>query len=102
MYWNRGLRSTLRNESNYWALEGRVWGEQNVVRQMTRDQGKFLAIRDGTNITEIFGSERATPWGERFEHSMSLPFYQAHLDQLERIEDNFDMYYRNLLEKEVR
>lgn len=33
---------------------------------------------------------------------MSLPFYQAHPDQLERIEDNFDMFYTNLLQDEVR
>jgi len=25
-YWNRGLRSYLRNETNYWAFEGKVWG----------------------------------------------------------------------------
>ena len=30
------------------------------------------------------------------------PNKQAHPDQLERIEDNFDMFYRNLLGKEVR
>ena len=43
-----------------------------------------------------------TPWEQRFIHSMSLPFYQNHPDQLERIEDNFDMFYRNLLGKEIR
>jgi hypothetical protein len=25
-YWQRGLRSYLRNETNYWAIEGRIWG----------------------------------------------------------------------------
>jgi hypothetical protein len=25
-YWNRGLRSYLRNETNMFAIEGRVWG----------------------------------------------------------------------------
>ena len=101
-YWNRGLRSYLRNETNYFAIEGRVWGTAAKWRPYPRDQGKFIAIRDGTNLTEVFGSEKATPWQKRFEHSMSLPFYQAHPDQLERIEDNFDMFYRNLLGKEIR
>jgi hypothetical protein len=64
-------------------------------------QGKFIAIRDGTNLTEIFG-EGETPWEKRFKHSMSLPFYQAHPDQLERIEDNFDYFYRNLLGRKIR
>jgi hypothetical protein len=63
--------------------------------------GKFIAIRDGTNLTEIFG-EGETPWEKRFKHSMSLPFYQAHPDQLERIEDNFDYFYRNLLGRKIR
>ena len=71
-------------------------------RPKPRDQGKFIAIRDGTNLTQVFGNERATPWEERFHHAMSLPFYQAHPDQLERIEDNFDMFYTNLLGKEIR
>lgn len=101
-YWNRGLRSYLRNESNYYALEGRIWGMGMKWRPYPRDQGKFLAIRDGTNLTEVFGSPRDTPWEKRFHHAMSLPFYQAHPDQLERIEDNFDLYYRNLLGKEIR
>jgi hypothetical protein len=43
-----------------------------------------------------------TPWEERFQHAMSLPFYQAHPDQLERIEDNFDFFYRNLLGRMIR
>ena len=101
-YWNRGLRSYLRNETDFWALEGRIWGTAVKWRPYPRDQGKFIAVRDGANLTEIFGSERATPWEQRFHHSMSLPFYQAHPDQLERIEDNFDMFYRNLLGREVR
>jgi len=101
-YWNRGLRSYLRNESDFWAIEGRVWGMGAKWRPYPRDQGKFIAIRDGVNLTAVFGSERDTPWETRFRHSMSLPFYQSHPDQLERIEDNFDMFYRNLLEKEVR
>jgi hypothetical protein len=101
-YWNRGLRSYLRNETNFWAFEGRVWGTAVRWRPYPRDQGKFIAVRDGTNLTEIFGDERATPWEERFHRSMSLPFYQAHPDQLERIEDNFDFYYRNLLGREIR
>jgi hypothetical protein len=25
-YWNRGLRSYLRNETNFYAIEGRIWG----------------------------------------------------------------------------
>ena len=45
---------------------------------------------------------RRAPWEQRFLHSMSLPFYQAHPDQLERIEDNFDYFYRNLLGRKVR
>jgi hypothetical protein len=102
-YWNRGLRSYLRNETNYFAIEGRVWGVATKWRPYPRDQGKFIAIRDGTNLTAVFGSElETTPWQKRFEHAMSLPFYQAHPDQLERIEDNFEMLYRNLLGKEVR
>lgn len=77
-------------------------------RPYPRDQGKFIAIRDGTNLTEVFGEHPLiknrvqTPWEERFHHAMSLPFYQAHPDQLERIEDNFDYFYRNLLGKEIR
>lgn len=102
-YWNRGLRSYLRNETNYFAIEGRVWGVATKWRPYPRDQGKFIAIRDGTNLTAVFGSQlETTPWQKRFEHAMSLPFYQAHPDQLERIEDNFEMLYRNLLGKEVR
>jgi len=101
-YWNRGLRSYLRNETNYWAIEGRIWGSAVKWRPYPRDQGKFIAIRDGTNLTAVFGNERDTPWEKRFKHSMSLPFYQAHPDQLERIEDNFDMFYRNLLGREIR
>jgi len=101
-YWNRGLRSYLRNETNYYAMEGRIWGTGVKWRPYPRDQGKFLAIRDGTNLTEVFGSLEKTPWEDRFRHSMSLPFYQAHPDQLERIEDNFDMFYRNLLDDQVR
>ena len=101
-YWNRGLRSYLRNETNFYAFEGRVWSDAVKWRPYPRDQGKFIAIRDGTNLTEVFGSESETSWQKRFEHSMSLPFYQAHPDQLERIEDNFDYYYRNLLGKKVR
>lgn len=101
-YWNRGLRSYLRNETNFWAFEGRVWGTAVRWRPYPRDQGKFIAIRDGTNLTEVFGSERRTPWEERFTHAMALPFYQAHPDQLERVEDNFDYFYRNLLGKKVR
>ena len=100
-YWNRGLRSLLRNETNYWALEGKVWG-QAQWRPFPREQGKFIAIRDGTNLTEVFGSLSETPWEKRFRHMMALPFYQAHPDQLERIEDNFDFYYRNLLGREIR
>ncbi|CAK9252489.1 unnamed protein product [Sphagnum jensenii] len=46
-YWNRGLRSYLRNETNYWAIEGRVWGMAVRWRPYPRDQGKFIAIRDG-------------------------------------------------------
>jgi hypothetical protein len=60
-------------------------------RPYPRDQGKFIAIRDGANLTEVFGSNSNTPWEARFRHAMTLPFYQAHPDQLERIEDNFDM-----------
>lgn len=101
-YWQRGLRSTLRNETNYWAIEGRIWGAAVKWRPSPRDQGKFIAIRDGANLTAIFGNPQNTPWERRFNHAMSLPFYQAHPDQLERIEDNFDMYYRNLLGREVR
>lgn len=101
-YWNRGLRSYLRNQSDFWAIEGRVWGMGAKWRPYPRDQGKFIAIRDGANLTAIFGSSRDTPWEKRFRHAMSLPFYQSHPDQLERIEDNFDMFYRNLLEREVR
>jgi hypothetical protein len=71
-------------------------------RPFPRDQGKFVAIRDGTNLTEVFGGRERTPWEERFRHSMSLPFYQAHPDQLERIEDNFDMFYTNLMGNEIR
>jgi len=96
-YWNRGLRSYLRNETNYFAIEGRVWGVATKWRPYPRDQGKFIAIRDGTNLTAVFGSELETPWQRRFEHAMSLPFYQAHPDQLERIEDNFDSFYSNQL-----
>jgi hypothetical protein len=101
-YWNRGLRSYLRNETNFFAIEGRVWGMGAKWRPYPRDQGKFIAIRDGTDLAKVFGDEKATPWEQRFRHSMSLPFYQAHPDQLERIEDNFDMFYRNLIGKEVR
>ena len=101
-YWNRGLRSYLRNETDFWALEGRIWGMGVKWRPYPRDQGKFIAVREGANLTEIFGNERDTPWEQRFKHSMALPFYQAHPDQLERIEDNFDMFYRNLLGKEIR
>lgn len=101
-YWNRGLRSYLRNETNYWAFEGRVWGIGVKWRPFSRDQGKFVAVRDGTNLTAVFGNERDTPWEERMRHAMSLPFYQAHPDQLERIEDNFDYFYRNLLGREIR
>lgn len=101
-YWNRGLRSYLRNETNFWAFEGKVWGTAVKWRPYPRDQGKFIAIRDGTNLTEIFGDEHNTPWEQRFIHSMTLPFYQNHPDQLERIEDNFDMYYTNLLNKDIR
>ena len=101
-YWNRGLRSYLRNETNYWAIEGRIWGTAVKWRPYPRDQGKFIAIRDGTNLTAVFGSEDNTPWERRFRHSMSLPFYQAHPDQLERIEDNFDVFYKNLLGEKVR
>ena len=97
-YWNRGLRSYLRNETNYWAFEGRVWGMGARWRPYPRDQGKFIAIRDGTNLTEVFGSNKATPWQKRFEHAMTLPFYQAYPHQLERIEDNFDMFYTNQLQ----
>eukprot|EP01042_Synura_sphagnicola_P000979 gene979-1106_t len=61
-----------------------------------RDQGKFVAIRDGANLTEAFGGDsHQSSWEQRFVHSMSLPFYQAHPDQIERIEDNFDQYYSN-------
>ena len=101
-YWNRGLRSYLRNETDFWAFEGRIWGTAVKWRPYPRDQGKFIAIRDGTNLTEIFGDEHNTPWEQRFIHSMTLPFYQNHPDQLERIEDNFDMYYTNLLKKDIR
>ena len=101
-YWNRGLRSYLRNESNYWALEGRIWGTVVNWRPYPRDEGKFLAIRDGTNLTEVFGSHTNTPWEQRFIHSMTLPFYQAHPDQLERVEDNFDYFYRNLMGPKVK
>lgn len=94
-YWQRGLRSYLRNETNFWALEGRIWSYAVKWRAGTRDQGKFIAIRDGINVTEVFGGQRRTPWSERFHHAMSLPFYQAHPDQLERIEDNFDNFYKN-------
>ncbi len=101
-YWQRGLRSYLRSESNLWAIEGRVWGTAAKWRPYPRDQGKFVAIRDGANLTAVFGTEEASPWQRRFDHSMSLPFYMAHPDQLERIEDNFDMFYRNLLGREIR
>lgn len=101
-YWNRGLRSTLKDPYNYWAMEGRVWGLAMKWRPAERDQGKFIAIRDGTNFTEVFGSERDTPWEKRFRHSMSLPFYQNHPDQLERIEDNFDRFYTNMLGDQIR
>eukprot|EP01041_Mallomonas_annulata_P003880 gene3880-7749_t len=69
-YWNRGLRSYLRNETNYWAMEGRVWGMAMRWRPYPRDQGKFIAIRDGTNLTEVFGNERNTPWEERSSGSI--------------------------------
>lgn len=101
-YWNRGLRSYLRNETNYWAMEGRIWGAAVKWRPAPRDQGKFIAIRDGTNLTEVFGAMKNTPWETRFLHSLSLPFYQAHPEHVERIEDNFDMFYTNLLGKEIR
>jgi len=127
-YWQRGLRSYLRNETDFYAIEGRIWGCSMKWRPYPRDQGKFVAIRDGTNLTEVFGRRSgfvpiheeeedvsaaglsvsgkiggyATPWEERFHHAMTLPFYQAHPDQLERIEDNFDMYYRNLLGRKIR
>lgn len=101
-YWNRGLRSILRNETEYYAFEGRVWGAGVWWRPGTRDQGKFVAIRDGANLTEVFGSLSETPWEKRFRHCLTLPFYQAHPDQLERIEDNFEFYYRNLLGREIR
>jgi hypothetical protein len=76
-YWQRGLRSYLRNETNFWALEGRVWGMGAQWRPYPRDQGKFIAIRDGANLTEVFGNARNTPWERRFRHSMALPFYQV-------------------------
>jgi len=101
-YWNRGLRSYLRNETNFWAFEGKIWGSAVKWRPYPRDQGKFVAIRDGTNLTEIFGDIHNTPWEQRFTHSMTLPFYQNHPDQLERIEDNFDMFYTNLFNKDIR
>ena len=96
-YWMRGLRSYLRDEHNYWALEGRIWGTGVKWRPYPRDQGKFLAIRDGANLTEIFGAKEHSPWERRWRHAATLPFYQAHPDQLERIEDNFDQFYTNLL-----
>lgn len=71
-------------------------------RPGARDQGKFIAIRDGATLTAVFGDAHNTPWERRFKHAMTLPFYQAHLDQLERIEDNFDMFYRNLLGPVIR
>ncbi len=37
-YWNRGLRSYLRNETNYFAIEGRVWGTSVKWRPYPRDQ----------------------------------------------------------------
>jgi hypothetical protein len=101
-YWNRGLRSYLRNETNFYAIEGRIWGAAAKWRPYPRDQGKFIAIRDGTNLTEVFGGIHDTPWERRFNHALTLPFYQAHPDQLERIEDNFDMFYTNLGGREIR
>jgi hypothetical protein len=83
-------------------MEGRIWGMEVWWRPFPRDQGKFIAVRDGTNLTEVFGSVENTPWERRFRHAASLPFYMAHPDQLERIEDNFDFFYRNLLGREVR
>lgn len=101
-YWNRGLRSYLRNETNYFAIEGRIWGSAIKWRPFPRDSAKFIAIRDGTNLTEVFGGVENTPWEKRFRHAMTLPFYQAHPDQLERIEDNFDMFYTDLTKREIR
>ena len=95
-YWQRGLRSYLRNESDYWAFEGRIWGMAVKWRPYPRDQGKFIAIRDGANLTEVFGPE-GPPWERRFKHMLSLPFYQAHPEHIERIEDNFDSFYSNQL-----
>ena len=70
-------------------------------RPYPRDQGKFIAIRDGTNLAEVFANiihlgrdDSDTLW--------VYHLYQAHPDQLKRIEDNFDMFYRNLLEEEAR
>lgn len=95
-YWNRGLRSYLRNETNYHAIEGRVWGMGARWRPYPRDQGKFIAVRDGTDLAKVFEMQAGRPpWQRRFDHAMTLPFYQAHPDQLERIEDNFDMFYTN-------
>ena len=96
-YWQRGLRSYLRNETDYWCFEGRVWGTAVKWRPYPRDQGKFIAIREGANLTAIFGPE-GPPWERRFRHMRSLPFYQAHPEHLERIEDNFDSFYSNGLQ----
>jgi len=95
-YWQRGLRSYLRNETDYWCFEGRIWGTAVKWRPYPRDQGKFIAIRDGANLTDIFGPN-GPPWERRFRHMRSLPFYQAHPEHLERIEDNFDSFYSNQL-----
>jgi hypothetical protein len=65
-------------------------------RPYPRDQGKFIAVRDGTDLAKVFERQAGRPpWQRRFDHAMTLPFYQAHPDQLERIEDNFDMFYTN-------
>jgi len=95
-YWQRGLRSYLRNESDYWCFEGRIWGTAVKWRPYPRDQGKFIAIREGANLTQIFGPA-GPPWEQRFKHMLTLPFYQAHPEHIERIEDNFDAFYSNQL-----
>jgi hypothetical protein len=65
IFYHLGLRSYLRNETNFWAIEGRVWGSAVKWRPYPRDQGKFIAIRDGTNLSAVFGSESETPWERR-------------------------------------
>jgi len=50
---NRGLRSYLCNETNFNAIEGHVWGMGAKWRPYPRDQGIFIAVRDGTDMADV-------------------------------------------------